>query len=104
MNNQDDKPKAIAFVCEACGKSVSVLKVGVRNHCPHCLCSLHTDIFPGDNANECHGLMVAVSTLYDEDENMLLLHKCTSCGKTARARVEMDDNYDEILKILSDKK
>lgn len=88
------------FVCVHCKHVVHTQKIGNRNHCPHCLCSLHTDIFPGDNANTCHGKMMAVGVLYDKDNNMLLLHKCLECGKTARARVLPDDNYDEILKLL----
>lgn len=88
------------FVCANCGKTVMPLKMGVRNHCPHCLYSLHLDIFPNDNANSCHGLMQAVATLQNEDNEMLLLHKCLNCGKTSRSLVMLDDNYEEILKIL----
>ena len=49
------------FLCANCGKEVLPLKKTSRNHCPFCLCSLHLDINPGDRANECKGIMDAVT-------------------------------------------
>lgn len=92
--------KEILFVCKNCGYKVEPLLYGVRNHCPKCLYSIHTDIFPNDNANPCHGLMEPKATLYNEDEEQLVLHKCISCGKTSRSVVVIDDNYEKIIDIL----
>ena len=50
-----------AFVCENCGKSVNPLKYTSRNHCPHCLCSIHVDINPGDRQNSCKGLQQPIA-------------------------------------------
>jgi hypothetical protein len=74
--------------------------MGKRNHCPYCLFSQHLDIFPGDNANTCHGAMKAAGIYQDENGEMFLIHRCLVCGKTSRAVVALDDNYEEILKIL----
>ena len=40
-----------AFTCINCGKEVSPLGYTTRDHCPHCLYSIHIDIMPGDRAN-----------------------------------------------------
>ena len=48
------------FVCAHCGQTVEPLGYTSRNHCPHCLYSLHVDIHPGDRQNPCRGLMEPV--------------------------------------------
>ena len=95
--NQTDNQE---FICLNCGHVVKPLKMGIRNHCPKCLYSLHLDIFPNDNANDCHGLMAPVHTLQNEDGELLIVHKCLNCGKSARAKVALDDDYDIVLKII----
>ena len=41
-----------AFRCAVCGREVAPQGAGTRhrNHCPHCLSSLHLDDAPGDRA------------------------------------------------------
>lgn len=92
--------KNIVFQCKHCKAQVEEQVMGVRNHCPKCLYSLHKDIFPMDNANPCHGLMEPVGVLYNENNEQLILHKCLTCGKTSRAKVALDDNYAKIIDIL----
>lgn len=41
------------FKCINCGKKVERLKYTSRDHCNHCLYSLHVDITPGDRENTC---------------------------------------------------
>lgn len=41
------------FNCINCGKKVEKLKYTSRDHCNHCLYSLHVDITPGDRENTC---------------------------------------------------
>ncbi len=96
--NETETPQP--FVCANCNHVVTPFSIGNRNHCPNCLFSLHTDIFPGDNANACHGLMQPVGTLQTEEGVMLVVHKCHNCGKSARAMVALDDNYEVILTLL----
>lgn len=100
MANKDNVASE-KFKCINCHAVVEPLNFGIRNHCNKCLFSLHLDIFPNDNANACHGLMKPVEILYNEENEMLLLHKCISCGKTSRAKVALDDNYNEIYKIIN---
>lgn len=49
------------FICINCGKKVEKLKYTSRDHCNHCLYSLHVDITPGDRENKCRGLLVPVN-------------------------------------------
>nr|WP_321573625.1 RNHCP domain-containing protein [Enterococcus gallinarum] len=46
-----------SFICEECGRPVNPENAGSqhRNHCPHCLTSLHADTLPGDRASLCKG-------------------------------------------------
>ena len=91
MNNE-------SFICVNCGKTVEPAKIGIRNHCPHCLHSVHTDIFLNDNANSCHGLMRPVAMEIKNDKPVILF-KCSICDKVIGAPTALDDNYDEILKL-----
>ncbi|THF88162.1 RNHCP domain-containing protein [Deinococcus sp. KSM4-11] len=81
-----------AFVCGHCGRQVAPLRNGsVRNHCPHCLHSLHVDIQPGDRASTCHGLMVPVAVEQSGKKGWVLVHRCTRCGFVGRNRAALDD-------------
>ena len=48
------------FTCLHCGKTVSLKAHGTehRNHCPHCLWSLHVDDLPGD---DCEGRLLSLA-------------------------------------------
>lgn len=92
----------IEFICKNCNfEVVKSENFKGRNHCPKCLYSLHLDIFPNDNANSCHGLMQPVGTLQTEENELLIIHKCSTCDKSSRAKVVFDDNYEKILEILN---
>ena len=50
------------FVCQNCGAEVAPQNVSERNHCPHCLYSLHVDLnVPGDRKSVCHGKMKPIA-------------------------------------------
>lgn len=92
------------FTCEACGKLVPPRQGGCRNHCPHCLVSKHVDIFPGDRANECEGLMDAVSYELDSKKGLMLHFKCRRCSEHTRTIAAhedgtLPDDYARILKL-----
>lgn len=83
-----------AFVCRHCGLAVEPLCNGsVRNHCPGCLHSLHLDVFPGDRAADCGGLMVPVGVEQHPKKGYMLVHRCDQCGFTGRNRAALDDPH-----------
>ncbi len=85
------------FTCENCGANVS--GNGFTNHCPKCLYSKHVDIYPGDRAAACGGLMKPVEFL-KEKEGYVLVHKCIKCGYTKRNKMSPDDDFDTAVKII----
>ena len=86
------------FVCNNCGQEV--LGDGYTNHCTKCLWSKHVDIYPGDRAAKCGGLMrpVGVET---KGKKSILIHECVLCKHKKRNKISGDDNFDEVVKIPS---
>jgi len=81
-----------AFICEHCGAEVPELHNGsYRNHCPFCLYSLHVDIFPGDRANPCGGLMAPVGVEQHSKKGWVILYRCERCGETGKNKAALDD-------------
>ena len=72
-----------SFTCAVCGTFVEVHPTGsARNHCPHCLASLHVDDeFPGDRGSSCGGVMQAIDLTEKKHKGMVILHECLKCGK-----------------------
>lgn len=94
------KVENVAFTCAVCGRDVLPISRGtIRDHCPHCLCSLHVDIVPGDRACDCHGVLRPVSTDYCGKKGHILVYRCDRCGVTKRNRAAKDDNFDLILEL-----
>ena len=90
------------FVCANCGKSVTPLGYTSRNHCPHCLYSLHVDNLPGDRQNTCKGLQKPINIETSGKKGYVIVYKCTKCGKITRNKSANDDNFDTMLKIQKD--
>ena len=84
------------FVCENCNKKVK--GNGFTNHCPSCLHSKHVDIFPGDRAEKCGGLMKPISKEENGGE-WSVTHKCQKCGTTKKNKISKEDNFDCLIKI-----
>lgn len=82
--------------CANCSVDFSLESYGTknRNHCPHCLFSLHVDITPGDRKNECKGLMEPIGKVYKPDGEEVIIHKCLKCGFVRKNRVAGDDSYE----------
>ncbi|SEK98753.1 RNHCP domain-containing protein [Nonomuraea pusilla] len=100
-----------AFRCVGCGLDVPVHAPGTahRNHCPHCLTSLHLDRrVPGDRRAGCRGRMTALSVTVRHDGEWLIIHHCQSCGVLSANRIAGDDNALALLRIamrpLSDRR
>ena len=92
-----------AFRCAVCGREVAPQGAGTRhrNHCPHCLSSLHLDYAPGDRAARCGGIMDAVGVWVRQDGEWALLHRCRVCGAFHSNRVAADDNPALLLQLAA---
>lgn len=88
------------FICINCGKKVEKLKYTSRDHCNNCLYSIHVDITPGDRKNECKGILVPINVINTSKKGKVIIYKCKKCGATVRNIVALDDNEDEIYKIV----
>lgn len=95
-----DRAQEVPFVCRNCGREVLPEGAGTahRNHCPHCLCSVHLDDEPGDRAADCGGLMEPVAVWVRKNGEWAIIHRCLVCGKLSSNRVAADDNP---LKLMS---
>ena len=87
------------FVCQHCGKEVSPLGYTSRDHCPHCLYSIHIDIIPGDRANTCLGDLQPIAVENNPKKGYVIVYKCTKCGEIKRNKSADDDNFDVILSV-----
>lgn len=85
------------FVCEHCGEDV--VGNGYTNHCPICLWSKHVDIYPGDRAATCGGLMKPTE-YYKKAGEERLIHTCTLCGYTKNNCLSSHDSYDTLIDLI----
>lgn len=93
-----------SFSCENCHKHVEPRSKSCRNHCPYCLYSKHVDVFPGDRAEMCGGLMQPRSYFVSGKKGLTLRFVCLKCGEERSniAALENEiiaDDYDLILKL-----
>ncbi len=86
------------FICEHCGKKVERSTYTARDHCPYCLYSKHVDIFPGDRANSCKGLLKPIGIEKYRD-TFKIIYKCESCGELHKNIIHDDDDMDLIIKL-----
>ncbi len=101
MENKRFSKNDSGFVCENCGKEVQPLKYTSRNHCPHCLCSLHLDINPGDRAAGCGGVMDPITAEPDPKKGFVLTHKCRACGAIRRNKAAEDDDRRFLIELTA---
>ncbi len=87
-----------SFKCDHCGAFTQ--GTGYTDHCPKCLYSKHVDINPGDRKSECRGLMKPVGVEVKKG-NYIIHYKCTRCGYRFKVKSAPDDNFEEILKLVS---
>ncbi|MBL8967581.1 MAG: RNHCP domain-containing protein [Spirochaetaceae bacterium] len=90
-----------AFVCSRCGVTVAPADSGTahRDHCPHCLWSLHVDLRPGDRANPCRGPMEPVAVWAKPSGEAAVIHRCARCGSFKANRLAGDDSV-EVVRLL----
>ena len=103
------------FICKQCGYYVStqiqISGVANRNHCPYCLHSRHVDLFrPGDRLCACKGIMTPVGLTLKRSKDkyapvnggeLMLVHRCISCGDLSINRIAADDDTNILLGVLS---
>jgi len=93
------------FICAHCQRKVPALANGsYRNHCPYCFYSLHVDVFPGDRASDCKGILKPVAVDYNSKKGWIIVHKCESCGDLRRNKAALDDpdlpdDYDVLIAL-----
>lgn len=90
-----------SFQCKSCGKTIHPEDAGTRhrNHCPHCLTSVHVDNEPGDRSSECHGIMEPISVWVRNDGEWAIIHRCKTCGALSSNRIAADDNPLQLMHI-----
>ena len=87
------------FTCENCGFVVE--GTGYTNHCPQCLWSKHVDIFPGDRAGDCGGMMEP-TRVEKKGKEYIIIHKCIKCGIEKLNKAIKEDNFQTIIQISAE--
>lgn len=97
--NPDERP----FTCKVCGNLVTPDGAGTehRNHCPHCLRSLHLDDIPGDRAAGCGGVMDPIGVWVRKGGEWAIIHRCRRCGHLSSNRTAADDNPVALLSLAA---
>jgi len=88
------------FICIHCGKEVEKHPTSSRDHCNFCLYSLHVDIYPGDRANHCRGILKPVDIKSSSGKTQIV-YQCERCGEIGNNIVASDDNRDELVNLAS---
>ncbi len=90
------------FACVHCGARIEPVSNGsYRNHCPHCLWSLHVDATrPGDRASRCRSAMRPVGVL-KRKKGWQVVHECTGCGKRQPNILALDTTQDDMDALLA---
>lgn len=89
-----------SFVCLNCNKKVEKLKYTSRDHCNHCLYSIHIDIEPGDRLNECKGMLIPINVLSTSKKGLVIEYRCSKCKEVVNNIAAEDDNNEMIYKVI----
>lgn len=92
------------FVCAFCGRHVDTLNYTARDHCPYCLASIHVDNYPGDRLANCGGVLKPIGVEKSKKDNWKIVYRCDKCGKFKKNKMALDDDFDLVLKIMSNVK
>ena len=87
-----------SFICENCNKEIEKLQYSARDHCNYCLYSKHVDIYPGDRANNCLGLLEPIG-IEKYKNTYKIIYKCQKCGELHKNIMANDDNFDKIIEL-----
>jgi predicted RNA-binding Zn-ribbon protein involved in translation (DUF1610 family) len=108
-----DRSRGNRFRCANCGSLVIANRelsgVNNRNHCPNCLWSKHVDEFKaGDRKASCCSRMqpigLTVKQIHKKYTNqekgeLMLIHRCTGCGKISINRIASDDSTGALITL-----
>ena len=85
---------ADSFTCKVCDTFNAPEGAGSqhRNHCRHCLSSVHVDLEPGDRLSLCKGVMDPIGVWVRKNGEWAMIHRCRICGVLHSNRVAADDN------------
>lgn len=100
--SSSSRAAAHTFLCAHCGCTVTADAIGThqRNHCPHCLHSLHVDLAVGDRRSLCRGVMEPIGAWQRADGELALLHRCRRCGTIRSNRVAGEDALGQLAQRL----
>lgn len=87
-----------SFICVHCGKEVNKHPDSSRDHCNHCLYSLHVDINPGDRLNSCKGILEPIGLKISNGKTQIV-YKCQKCRQIVFCIKSEDDNSEELIKL-----
>ena len=87
------------FTCKKCGFFVE--GEGYTNHCSECLWSKHVDIYPGDRAENCGGMMEPIM-VEKKGKEYIIIHKCVKCGLKKPNKTVKEDNFQTIIQISAE--
>ena len=65
------------FTCDV--RETKNIGNGYTNHCSYCFFSKHVDIYPGDRASTCLGLMEPISYETHSKKGVVITHQCRKC-------------------------
>ncbi|WP_157747518.1 RNHCP domain-containing protein [Cohaesibacter sp. ES.047] len=101
------------FRCTHCKQMVfTATAMGTvhRNHCPHCLHSVHVDTKPGNRASTCQSRMIPVGLTIKHNGfdkygkarcgDVMLVHHCSGCGAVNINRIAGDVSCDRIIDVF----
>ena len=89
-----------SFTCQVCGREVEKLGYTSRDHCPHCLSSIHIDINPVDRACKCLGILEPIG-IEMKRETYRIVYQCKKCGERRVNVAAKDDNKKLIIELSS---
>ncbi len=90
-----------SFECTVCGKAITPLGYTARDHCPHCLSSLHLDNNPGDRESDCKGILKPIGIEMNK-KGCQIVYKCARCGIRKKNIAAKDDSMDLIIKLSAE--
>ncbi|MDP2587804.1 MAG: RNHCP domain-containing protein [bacterium] len=94
------------FTCVHCHTLVLLKALGTqnRNHCPRCLWSRHVDESVGDRSADCLESMEPIGLTTKSNQELMLVHRCTGCGKVSKNRLAGDDDNSAVIGALENSK
>jgi len=100
-------PRDEGFTCAHCGAEVPPHGRTARDHCPHCLRSLHVDQVPGDRAAACGGILDPVG-LELRGDRPIIRYRCRRCGAERRNQALLDgpepDRWDQLSALSGEER